>query len=214
MSLLRRWIGRARTEHAPPSGRWVVVDTETSGLDPLRDALLAIGGVAVDDEGIAVEDSFEVVLRNEPVAEAANVVVHGIGHDAQRNGVPAAEALAAFSAWAGTAPRVGFHTDFDAAVLGRAFAAHGLGAAPDEWLDLARLGPALAPEVDKRGGKSLDDWLAAFAIETTERHNAAGDAFATAELLLRLRARGAAQGARGFPALLRVARSQKWLSAR
>ena len=54
------------------------------------------------------------------------------------------------------------------------------------------------PEAYRYGGRSLDDWLAAFGIECTIRHNAAADALATAELLLRLRSLAGRQGTRGF----------------
>ena len=216
--LLRRWLGRNRDASAatppPESARWIVIDTETSGLDPQRDRLLAIGGVAVDAAGIRTEDSFEVVLRNEPVADKANVVIHGIGHGAQRTGVPPAEALAAWLEWAGDAPAVGFHADFDREVLARALAAAGLPADRRPWLDLAPLAAALLPESRKRRRESLDDWLAAYRIECLSRHNAAADAWSTAELLLRLRAGAAAQGASGFDELCRVARHEKWLAAR
>ena len=79
-------------------------------------------------------------------------------------------------------------------MLGRALAAQGL---PDDrrpWLDLAPLAGALVPEAYRYGGRSLDDWLAAFGIECAIRHNAAADALATAELLLRLRALGGEAG--------------------
>ena len=46
---------------AEASARIVVVDTETTGLDAAKDALVAIGGVAVDDEGVDPADSFDVV---------------------------------------------------------------------------------------------------------------------------------------------------------
>ncbi len=128
-----------------PLGRWVVVDTETSGLDPHRDRLLAIGGIAVDDDGILLGDSFEVIVNGEPSGDAANIVVHGIGHGAQATGTPARDALTAFRAWAGDAPRVGFHTDFDGAVLRVADTGAGLPADDRPWLDLAQLAGALAP---------------------------------------------------------------------
>ena len=48
---------------APP--RWVVLDVESSGLDPARDRLLAIAAVAVEvapgRPHIACADSFEVL---------------------------------------------------------------------------------------------------------------------------------------------------------
>jgi len=209
LASLRRWLGRDPA--ATPAGRWVVVDTETSGLDPEHDRLLAIGAVAVDDDGILLNDSFEIVLKGDRSGDAANIVVHGIGHGAQAAGVPVRGALEAFREWAADAPRVGFHTDFDRAVLRVAFAGARLPADDRSWLDLAPLAGALVPEAYRYGGRSLDDWLAAFGIECTIRHNAASDALATAELLLRLRAIAAKQGTRGFAALVKAARAQKWL---
>ena len=209
LASLRRWLSG---DTAPTlEGRWVVVDTETSGLDPEHDRLLAIGAVAVDDDGISLDDSFEIVLKGDPSGDAANIVVHGIGHGAQAAGVPVRSALEAYREWAADAPRVGFHTDFDRAVLRVAFAGAGLPADDRPWLDLAPLAGALVPEAYRYGGRSLDDWLAAFGIECTIRHNAASDALATAELLLRLRGIGAKQGAHGFAALVKAARAQKWL---
>ena len=209
LASLRRWLGRDTAPNL--AGRWVVVDTETSGLDPEHDRLLAIGAVAVDDDGILLDDSFEIVLQGDRSGDAANIVVHGIGHGAQAAGVPVRGALEAFREWAADAPRVGFHTDFDRAVLRVAYAGAGLPADDRPWLDLAPLAGALVPEAYRYGGRSLDDWLAAFGIECTIRHNAASDALATAELLLRLRAIAAQQGTHGFAALVKAARAQKWL---
>jgi DNA polymerase-3 subunit epsilon len=210
---LPRWLGGRWGSDAAAAamGRWIVVDTETSGLDPDSDRLLAIGGVAVDDAGVVPGDSFELVLRGEPAGDASNIVVHGIGHGAQATGTPVAAALDAFAGWAAGAPHVAFHADFDRRALRAAFL--GAGRTFDErpWLDLAPLAAALVPEASRYGGRSLDDWLAAFGIECTIRHNAAADALATAELLLRLRALAATQGARGFAALVKAARQQKWL---
>jgi len=208
----RTWWQRLVGAEPDPGqeGRWVVLDTETSGLDPQRDRLLAIGAVAVDGQGIRLGDSFETVVQTEGVGTPDNVVVHGIGHEAQRGGMPAAAALRAFEAYLGGAPCVGFHSAFDRAVLARAFAQAGAGALPSRWLDLEPLAAALA---SASGRRSLDDWLTVFAIDVSARHNAAADALAAAELLLRLRARAAAQGVRGFAALARLGRQGRWLAA-
>jgi DNA polymerase-3 subunit epsilon len=208
--LLRRHP-RMAPDGAPPPGRWVVVDTETAGLDPDRDPLLAIGAVALDEGGIVADDSFEVVLRADRAGDSANVAVHGIGHGAQAAGTPAPDALRAFRGWAGNAPRAGFHVDFDRKVLRRAYAQAGLPPDDAPWLDVAPLAAGLSPDTYRKGGRSLDDWLAAFGIECTLRHNAGSDALATAELLLRLRALAMKQGRAGFDALVRTTRQQKWL---
>ena len=210
---LRRWLAGEPVKRviAEPTTRWVVVDTETAGLDPERDALLAIGAVAVDERGIIVDDSFEVVVKSDASGNAANIALHGIGHGAQAAGIPVAVALGAFGDWTAGAPRVGFHADFDRAVLRNAFAGAGIPARETPWLDLAPLAAALVPDAYRQGARGLDDWLAVFGIEIGIRHNAASDALATAELLLRLRAIAAGQGRHGFEALLMTARQQKWL---
>jgi DNA polymerase-3 subunit epsilon len=191
--------------------RWAVVDTETSGLDPVSDRLLAIGAVAVDRAGIRLGDSFELVLQNLAPGDKSNVVIHGIGYEAQRDGVPVSRALSAFASYVAGAPCVGFHCQFDRVALAKSAAIAGVPLPLPRWLDLAPLAAALMPDVYRRGGRSLDDWLAAFDIDVVARHSAAGDALATAELLLRLRALAVAQGATGFNALLRLSRHHRWL---
>ncbi len=133
----------------------------------------------------------------------------------RRQGVPAPEALAAFRDWAADAPRVGFHADFDRAVLRSACARAGIAADDARHGSISRrsLRP-LAPDASRSGKRSLDDSLAAFGIECTIRHNAAADALATAELLLRLRAMAAKQGVRGFAALVRAARAAEMAGQR
>ena len=102
------------------------------------------------------------------------------------------------------APCVGFHSEFDEIALAQSANAVGVPLSLPHWLDLAQLAAALVPESHRRGKRSLDDWLAAFDIDVVARHNAAGDALATAELLLRLRAMAASQRFSGFAGLVRL----------
>ena len=204
-----RDTGKGRAENE----RWIVVDTETSGLDPANDRLLSIGAVAVDVTGIRLDDSFEVVLRSRHTSDKDNVVIHGIGHEAQSLGVPAAEALNAFSSFVADAPCVGFHSEFDQTALSQCANAVGVPLSLRNWLDLAQLAAALVPESHRRGKRSLDDWLAKFDIDIVARHTAAGDALATAELLLRLRAMASAQRVSGFAGLVRLSRQHRWLGS-
>lgn len=202
---------RAIARVAEDDSRWIVVDTETSGLDPVRDRLLAIGAVAVNGDGIRLGDSFEAILRADAVGNRDNVAIHGIGHDAQKRGMPVQEALRAFDAFATSAPCIGFHCEFDRVVLAQCARTAGVAMARRRWLDLAALAAALLPESHRRGERSLDDWLSRFDIGVVARHNAAGDALATAELLLRLRALAAKQRVHGFSGLLRLSRQRHWL---
>jgi DNA polymerase-3 subunit epsilon len=210
---LRDWWHTNAGRAARADERWVVVDTETSGLDPVNDRLLAIGAVAVDRIGICLGDSFEVLVQNLVPGDKANTVIHGIGYEAQRDGMQVPGALAAFASYVAGAPCVGYHSPFDRAVLARSAASAGKSLPLPRWLDLAPLATALMPEVDRRGSRSLDDWLEVFDIDVVTRHSAAGDALATAELLLHLRALAARQGIAGFKALVRVSEQRRWLGS-
>jgi DNA polymerase-3 subunit epsilon len=186
--------------------RWVVLDVETSGLDPERDVLLAIGAVAVRDGRIDVDDSFETVVRPPRTSERGNILIHGIGEGAQREGAEPAQACRAFLDWAGDAPLVAFHAAFDRGFLVRAVRAHLGGKLAATWLDLAGLAPALNPGVR---AKALDDWLAHFALPVDQRHHASADAFATAMLFLRLLGQ-VPPGDRDVATLRGLERSQRW----
>lgn len=202
----------ARGEAAADAARWIVVDTETAGLVVERDALLAIGAVAVGPDGVLPGDSFEVVVRNEAGSSRENIVVHGIGRQAQAQGVPIATAMLAFARWAAASPAAAFHAPFDRGVLARAARLAGVPLPERAWLDLAPLACALHPPDPKKPPPGLDDWLARYAIDCAGRHHAAGDALATAELLLRLRSEAHREGAHDFAGLVRLGKRQRWLS--
>jgi DNA polymerase III subunit epsilon len=77
-------------------------------------------------------------------------------------------------------------------------------AAARRWLDLATLAPAFFPG---RAGHDLDGWLGAFGIECSARHDALGDAYATAQLFLVMLAEARRQGLGSAEALARIAAS-------
>ena len=184
--MLQRLFGTAHNAQvAIRAARWVVIDCETSGLDPARDRLLSIGAVAVQAGRIDLADSFGAVLRQETPSAAENMLIHGIGADAQRAGRPATEVMGAFARYLGDGVPVAFHAPFDAAIVRGAMSAAlaSPAPAPGQWLDLAELAPALFPD-RARSHRSLDDWLHAFGIATPQRHDALGDAYATAQLML------------------------------
>ena len=204
---LRQAFGIGRRPGAGAAARWVVVDVETGGLDPARDPLLAIGAIAVVDARIVVADSFEVLVRPPRTSSRDNILVHGIGEQAQQAGLAPAEACGRFVEWAGDAPLVAFHAAFDRAVLARATRGALGRALPNPWLDLAELAPALHPGT---GARALDDWLQWAGVPVDQRHHASSDAFATAMLFVRLLAAVPAER-RDPAALRRLAAQARWV---
>ena len=183
--------------------RWAVIDCETSGLDAARDRLLSVGAVAVSAGRIGLGGAFHANVAQETPSAPENILIHGIGGDAQRAGRPLGEVMAELAAFTADAVPAGFHSSFDAAVLKR----HGFRPGTS-WHDLALLAPALFPG---RQAKALDEWLAEFGIPADARHVALGDAFATAPLLRVVLAEAKRQRLATVEALAGIQRDRKWL---
>jgi len=197
-----KWFQRTPISTA----RWVVVDCETSGLDIARDRLLSVGAVAVKSGRVDLADFFEARIRQAIASPAENIVIHGIGGDAQLQGRALEEVMKELRNFLREAIPVAFHAPFDAGIL----RSHGLDLRA-QWVDVAALAPALFPG---RGRKDspLDHWLAAFGIAPQARHDALGDAFATAQLLLILLNEAKRQRLETVEALLKTGRAGRWLA--
>ena len=197
----------------PEERRWIVLDVETSGLDPRSDRLLAIAAVALDVSpdferiAIVIGDSYEAVLKQDLPSNKENILVHHIGAQAQADGRPPIEVLEEFRAWLGNCPLLAFHSSFDEAMLGRAYALAGLKPLQNEWLDIEPLAKITGVNPSLR---VLDDWLGHFGIECAVRHQAAADTFATAELLMRLWPY-LRREASSWPSLRNIARQANWI---
>lgn len=190
--------------------RFVVVDVESTGLDLRRDRLIAIGAVAVEGARIRLADSFEVVLRQQAESARANILVHGIGGQAQRAGVDPPEALADFLDYVGRSPLVAFHVPFDETMIRRAMREHAGMAFKRTWVDLADVLPALLPGLARRH-RALDEWAGHFGIINHARHNALADALVTAQLFVAALPIAATRDAQRYKDLRDLERAQRWL---
>lgn len=181
--LARFGIGQSR----PEPNRWVVLDVETTGLDPHSDRLLAIAAIAIEvgpgfaRPSIILGDSYEAVLKQEFASDKDNILVHHIGAGVQKKGRPAIEVLEEFRPWVGNSPLLAFHAPFDQSMVQRAYKRFGLEPLTNDWIDIE---PLAAISGLKPGARALDDWLTFFGIECAVRHQAAADTLATCELLL------------------------------
>lgn len=202
---LAAWQGLPAPARDRPirEGRCVVVDVESSGLNLARDRLIAIGAVAVTQGQIRLDDSLEIVLQQAQVSDKTNILIHGIGGTAQRQGMPPADALLAFLDYLGKDPLVAFHVAFDETMIRRAMRTFlGLDFR-HAWADMAYVAPALHPQLAHRY-RSLDDWMGWFEIGNYARHNALADALSTAELLLALQPKLGARQVASFAGLKRL----------
>lgn len=193
--------------------RCVVVDVETSGLDPFRDSLISIGAVAISAGLIRFGQSFEVVLRQRAPSDHGNILVHGIDGTTQVSGTDPADGLIDFLGFAGKAPLIGFHSDFDRVMIARAVREVLGSDLVNVWLDLAVLAPALFAG-RMQTAHTLDDWMQVFGIPSHARHDAVADALAAAQLFQIIVAQAQRQGMQSCADLIKLEKGRRWLGAR
>ncbi|MFW5824947.1 MAG: 3'-5' exonuclease [Marinobacter sp.] len=163
--------------------RLIVLDLETTGLNPAKDKVIAIGAVAIDRMAIPLSDQFDLILRRPELDIRETVLIHGIGPEALTKGHETRDALVRLLEWMNGDPILAFHSAFDRKFLEKALKQHLNYTQPHTWVDVADLMPAFFPDA-LEGSKRLDNWADHFGLEIAARHHAAADALATAELAL------------------------------
>jgi DNA polymerase-3 subunit epsilon len=169
--------------------RFVVLDSETTGLDPRTDRLISIGAVAVMNGDIVIEDSFDSLLRLNENTSA--VTVHGITRDESLKGVEEPEALEAFLGYLRDGVIVGHHIGHDIATFDAAGTRHWGMRLLNRSLDTMDLTLHLEHDGAFAGRPpirrfTLDTLCELFGVVPHDRHTASGDAFITAQVFLRL----------------------------
>ena len=169
--------------------RFVVLDSETTGLDPQTDRIITIGAVAVLNGEIVIEDSFDALLKVEENTSA--VTVHGITRDQSAKGVDEPQALEVFLDYLRDGVIVGHHIGHDIATLDAAYTRHWGARLRNRSLDtmdltlhLERAGAFVGRPAIRHF--TLDALCDMFGVIPHDRHTASGDAFITAQVFLRL----------------------------
>jgi DNA polymerase III subunit epsilon len=183
------WFKSADAQE-PTQQRWVVLDVETSGLDPQKAQLLAVAciGLQVDwaarTLAITPGDSFEIVIQpKQTVEDKDNILIHGIGMQRQQMGLPGWQALPLLRDFLADAPLLAFHAWFDQIMLDRHFLSELGKPLNNPWLDIEKLCAVTQPDAK---AEDLDQWLAHFDLTCPARHEASADAFVEAEVLQRI----------------------------
>jgi DNA polymerase III subunit epsilon len=169
--------------------RFVVLDSETTGLNPRTDRIITIGAVAVLDAEILLDDVFDALIKVERNTEA--VTVHGVTRDESLTGVDEAIALEQFLGYLKDGVIVGHHIGHDIATLDVALERHWGMTLANRSLDTMDLTLHLERDGAFNGRPAireftLDGLCAMFGVIPHDRHTAGGDAFITAQVLLRL----------------------------
>ncbi|MFP4091832.1 MAG: PolC-type DNA polymerase III [Cyclobacteriaceae bacterium] len=202
-------LEKAFEPHMPISKiRFVVIDTETNGLDPKKAELLSFGGIGVQASGIRVADSLEMTALAPEALLSEDVAVHGLMRKDVQQGLASDQLVKKLISFIDRSVLVAHHAAFDLAILNATIKKHYHFKIKNPVLDTAYLAKRLEHgvalnEFVKAEDYSLDKLCERYGIAKDDRHTAAGDALITAELLLVLLSQAQKSGIHTFSELLK-----------
>lgn len=168
------------------SNRYVVLSTETSGLNPKKDVIISFGAVAIVKENIILADTFEVVIPQYKYLHD-----NGISNDflLESNLPKLAEpqAIEKLVDYIGNATLVGHRIHFDVEMINESLDKLSCGRLKNEALDIEVMYKKLHDINDKN--YSLDELSNLFKLPKTDRISTTDDAYTIAILFLRLKSR-------------------------
>ena len=191
--------------------RYVVLDTELTGLDEKKDSIVSIGAVRMAEGRIGLGDTFYRLVSPKTALHADSVVIHEITPSdvATEPGIDAV--LADFLEYCGTDILVGHCIAIDLSFLnremkrmnGRRLANHAVDTfSIYGWLRKRRRLSACSATPLAEG--RLHDMVKCFGIPVSGAHNALMDAFASAQLFQRYIPALIGAGARDVGELLKI----------
>lgn len=170
--------------------RFIVFDTETTGLDLSKDVMLSIGAVSIFQREMNIGEVYSCRIRqSELTPSGLSATIHGLIKTSEK-GIDAHDAIPSFYKYLDSTVIVGHHTKFDCGMLHKSASLLGGGPLKNLILDTATLARRLDDphglQVSPPENYSLDALCKRFHIETKDRHTALGDAYLTALVFLKL----------------------------
>ena len=185
---------------------FTVLDTETTGLNSKTDEIISYGSIKVQGYSIKVNSVQEFYLKPKNKDKTA-VKIHGM---VKNEGFLSQEDFAkSLLNDIGGSILVAHHAGFDVHMLEKAVRRFGLKRIHNpviDTLDLAirlEVGLNHNPRLINRLDYSLDTLCSRYQIPLDDRHTASGDAFLTAQLLLKLLKLAEKAGIKAYGDLMR-----------
>lgn len=176
-------------EQGPPD-ELVVLDCETTGLNPRIDEVIAVAAIVVRGNQIMTSKAYRAVIRADRVPTSESIKIHRLRARDVAQGRPIHEVLPELLRFIGGRPIVGYYLDFDIRMLDKYILRYIEAKLPNQRIEVSEIYYALkysgAPPgtvLDLRFQSILSD----LGIPSLEQHDAFNDALMTAMMYVQLR---------------------------
>jgi DNA polymerase III subunit epsilon len=175
-------------EPGPPD-EVVVLDCETTGLNPRTDEVIAIAALIIRGHRIMTSEPFKAVVRSDKDPTSTSIKVHQLRAQDVAEGRAMHEVLPELLRFIGGRPIVGYYVDFDIRMLDKYILRHIQAKLPNRRVEVSAMyyalkytGAPLGTVVDLRFSAILSD----LGLPSLEQHDAFNDAAMTAMMYVQL----------------------------
>ncbi|MCE7055320.1 3'-5' exonuclease [Algoriphagus sp. AGSA1] len=185
---------------------FVVLDTETTGLDVKTDSVLSFGAVKIFNECILVKSAVEWYPESSKNLNQSPLI-HGLVERSPQ--LPTSQFIRQVLTYLSNSIIVGHHVGFDLGMLQQMASPFGLSQFHNPVIDTMSFtirldhGPNANPNHIQTNNYSLEALCDRFQIPLDDRHTATGDALLTALLFLKLLKIAEAKGVNTYGQLIR-----------
>jgi DNA polymerase-3 subunit epsilon len=201
-------------------GRFVVLDTELTGLDRKKDSIVSLGAVRMAGGRIEMGQTFYQLVNPNRVMKPESVIVHEITPSEIEEKPDIGPVLAEFLTFCNDDILVGHYINMDLAFINRELKEHLGRTLENPALDTMALAhwlkwndPNQGPDGFSAKSFELYELAKELGIPVQGAHNALMDAFMTAQVLQRLLPRLEQAGIRTLGELLKVGDPKRKLQA-
>jgi DNA polymerase III subunit epsilon len=196
------------------AARYVVMDTELTGLDSKKDSIISVGAVVMQGGRIILGETFYEMVSPETAMRSESIVVHGITPSDVENKPAIGSMIEDFLKFCAGAVVVGHFLSLDLGVLNREMKRLDRGRFPQPAADTLRAHEWMQDQSRGARGqydaceenKDLFSLANKYQIPVSAAHNALMDAFITAQLFQRFLSSLPALGVRTVKDLLQISK--------
>jgi len=166
---------------------FVVLDTETSGLDIKKDTILSVAALKIINGEIIIHDRLECYIKDGKYIPDQSIEVHGITRNQIKGGYELEQVIIQLVDFIGNAIIVGHHIAFDVKMIDK-YVIKQLGFhLKNRTLDTSSLNHRLENNIHEPVKPiSLDQLAMNYGVPLGRRHTAAADTFITATIFLKM----------------------------
>jgi DNA polymerase III subunit epsilon len=173
-----------------PADEAVIIDCETTGLNPRRDDVIAIAAIKVRGNTILTSEPFRAVVRADKAPTETSIRVHGIRMQEVAAGRQMHQIMPELLSFIGGRPIVGYYVDFDVAMLDKYVLPFIEAKLPNQRIEISAMYYALKYRHAPQGTKHdlrFASILSDLGLPALDQHDAFNDALMTAMMYVQLR---------------------------